>query len=113
MSERITGTVKWFNNAKGYGFVTTPDGKDVFVHHSGIVGDGFHTLDENESVEFEVEDTDRGPQAVRVKRLGGGTPSRSRGGFGGGERGGDRGGDRGGFGGCRPWWLWRRRPRPW
>jgi len=62
----IRGTVKWFNDAKGYGFITQTDGEDIFVHFSGIVGDGFRTLAEGESVEFEVRDTDRGPQATNV-----------------------------------------------
>jgi cold shock protein len=62
----IRGTVKWFNDAKGYGFITQSDGEDIFVHFSGIVGDGFRTLAEGESVEFEVRDTDRGPQATNV-----------------------------------------------
>jgi cold shock protein len=62
----IRGTVKWFNDAKGYGFITQTDGEDIFVHFSGIVGDGFRTLAEGEAVEFEVRDTDRGPQATNV-----------------------------------------------
>jgi cold shock protein len=62
------GTVKWFNDAKGYGFITQPNGEDIFVHFSGIVGDGFRTLAEGEEVEFEVRDTDRGPQAMNVLR---------------------------------------------
>lgn len=62
----IRGTVKWFNDAKGYGFITQTDGEDIFVHFSGIVGDGFRTLAEGESVEFELRDTDRGPQATNV-----------------------------------------------
>lgn len=62
----IRGTVKWFNDAKGYGFITQMDGEDIFVHFSGIVGDGFRTLAEGEAVEFEVRDTDRGPQATNV-----------------------------------------------
>lgn len=62
----IRGTVKWFNDAKGYGFITQSDGEDIFVHFSGIVGDGFRTLAEGEAVEFEVRDTDRGPQATNV-----------------------------------------------
>jgi CspA family cold shock protein len=62
-----TGTVKWFNEAKGYGFISPADGgKDVFVHFSAIQGDGFKTLAEGQSVEFEVEDGPKGPQASNV-----------------------------------------------
>ena len=64
----IRGTVKWFNDAKGYGFITQSNGDDIFVHFSGIVGEGFRTLAEGEEVEFEVRDTDRGPQAMNVNR---------------------------------------------
>lgn len=60
------GTVKWFNNSKGYGFITDEDGKDVFVHFSGIVGDGFKSLDEGAAVEFNVTEGAKGPQAVDV-----------------------------------------------
>jgi len=69
MAERITGTVKWFNQSKGYGFIS-PDsgGDDVFVHYSAIEGQGFRNLEENERVEFEVEQASRGPQAARVTR---------------------------------------------
>lgn len=62
----VKGTVKWFNAQKGYGFITTEDGADVFVHFSGIVTDGFKTLDEGQVVTFEVTDGARGPQAVNV-----------------------------------------------
>ncbi|MCE5327515.1 MAG: cold-shock protein [Planctomycetaceae bacterium] len=62
-----SGTVKWFNNTKGYGFITTEEGKDVFVHYNDIVGDGFKTLDEGQGVEFEVEEGSKGPKAVNVK----------------------------------------------
>ena len=58
------GTVKWFNAEKGYGFITREDGSDVFVHFSAIQGDGYKTLEEGQAVTFEVEDSDRGPQAV-------------------------------------------------
>jgi cold shock protein len=62
-----TGTVKWFNEAKGYGFITPADGsKDIFVHFSAIQGEGFRTLNEGQEVSFEVEQSPRGPQAVRV-----------------------------------------------
>lgn len=64
----MTGTVKWFNSEKGFGFITTEDGNDVFVHYSNIVSDSFKTLDENEAVTFEVEETDRGLQAINVQR---------------------------------------------
>ena len=66
MSERITGTVKWFNASKGYGFISREDGKDVFVHFSAIQKQGFRTLDEGQQVEFAIEDTPRGPQAIDV-----------------------------------------------
>ncbi len=61
------GTVKWFSDQKGYGFISPEDGsKDVFVHHSSIQGDGFKSLREGESVEFEVTDGQKGPQATNV-----------------------------------------------
>lgn len=63
-----TGTVKWFNDDKGYGFITPEDGaKDLFVHHSGIVADGFRTLAEGSRVEYEAEAGDKGPKAVNVR----------------------------------------------
>jgi CspA family cold shock protein len=62
-----TGTVKWFNDAKGYGFIAPSDGgKDVFVHFSALQGDGFKTLAEGASVEFEIEEGPKGPQAQNV-----------------------------------------------
>ena len=62
-----TGTVKWFNETKGFGFITPQDGsKDVFVHFSAIQGDGFRTLAEGQTVTFEVEDSPKGPQATQV-----------------------------------------------
>ena len=64
----MKGTVKWFNDAKGYGFITQPGGEDVFVHFSAIVGDGFRTLSEGEEVEFDLQTTDRGLQAAKVIR---------------------------------------------
>ncbi len=60
------GTVKWFSTSKGYGFITRESGDDIFVHYSGIAGEGFRSLREGEPVEFEVEDTDKGPQATNV-----------------------------------------------
>ena len=63
------GTVKWFNNRKGYGFISDESGKDVFVHYTGLNMDGFKTLDEGQAVEFEVTEGEKGPQAVNVTRL--------------------------------------------
>jgi CspA family cold shock protein len=64
------GTVKWFSDQKGYGFVTPEDGsKDVFVHHSAIQGEGFKSLQEGQSVEFEVTQGPKGPQATNVVKL--------------------------------------------
>ena len=63
------GTVKWFNNQKGYGFITDEEGKDVFVHYSGLNMEGFKTLDEGQEVEFDVIEGTKGPQAVNVNRL--------------------------------------------
>jgi len=60
------GTVKWFNNQKGYGFICDEDKKDVFVHYSGILNDGFKTLEEGAEVEFEIQDGPKGPQAINV-----------------------------------------------
>ncbi len=60
------GKVKWFNQQKGFGFITADDGTDVFVHFSAIVGEGFKSLDEGQDVEFEVVDGPRGPQASNV-----------------------------------------------
>jgi len=62
------GTVKWFNDSKGYGFIQQPTGDDVFVHFSSITGDGFRTLAEGEEVEFELRDTEKGLQAADVSR---------------------------------------------
>ena len=64
----ITGTVKWFNDAKGFGFITPQDGsKDVFVHHSAIQGGGFKSLTEGQQVSFDVEQGPKGPSAVNVQ----------------------------------------------
>lgn len=62
------GTVKWFNETKGFGFITTEDGTDVFAHFSAIQGDGFKTLAEGESVTFDVEEGDKGPRAVNITK---------------------------------------------
>ena len=62
----MTGTVKWFNNQKGYGFISDQDGNDVFVHYSGLNMEGFKTLEEGAKDEFDVTDRQKGPQAVNV-----------------------------------------------
>ncbi len=64
-----TGTVKWFNNAKGYGFITPEEGADVFVHFSAIGGDGYKQLDEGQTVEFEVRQGPKGEEAVNVVKV--------------------------------------------
>ncbi|EHV0651824.1 cold-shock protein CspB [Listeria monocytogenes] len=64
-----TGTVKWFNREKGFGFIEVESGDDVFVHFSAIEGEGFKTLDEGQSVEFEIVEGQRGPQAEKVTKL--------------------------------------------
>ena len=64
-----TGTVKWFNGEKGYGFIETEEGSDVFVHFSAITGDGFKSLDEGQRVQFNVVQGNRGPQAENVVKL--------------------------------------------
>lgn len=66
MSERITGTVKWFNGGKGFGFITREGGPDVFVHYSALQGDGYKNLEEGQKVEFTVEQGPKGPQASNV-----------------------------------------------
>ncbi|MEA3507699.1 MAG: cold-shock protein [Synergistota bacterium] len=63
------GTVKWFNDAKGYGFLTTDEGSDVFVHFSAIEGEGFKSLTEGQAVSFEVTEGAKGPQAANVRKL--------------------------------------------
>ena len=68
--ERIRGSVKWFNNAKGYGFLGRDDGgADVFVHYSAIAGEGYKSLQENDRVEFEIVEGQKGPQAANVTKL--------------------------------------------
>ena len=101
---RETGTVKWFNSEKGFGFITRENGeKDVFVHHSAIQGGGFRTLNEGERVEFDVVQGQKGPAAENVTRLdapaGGGDGGGGGGGGYGGGRGGGGGGRGGGYGG--------------
>jgi len=65
----LKGKVKWFNNQKGYGFITKEDGSgDVFVHYSAVQGDGFKTLSEGDAVEFEVVESDKGPKAANVTK---------------------------------------------
>jgi cold shock protein len=100
---RESGTVKWFNPEKGYGFITRENGeKDVFVHQSAIQGGGFRTLNEGERVEFEVVQGQKGPAAENVVRLdapAGGEGGGSSSGGGGGGYGGGGGGRGGGYGG--------------
>jgi CspA family cold shock protein len=62
------GTVKWFNSTKGYGFITSEDGTDLFVHYSDIQGDGFRTLEEGQAVTFEVAEGPKGPKAANVRK---------------------------------------------
>lgn len=64
-----SGKVKWFNDSKGFGFISRESGPDVFVHHSSIQGEGFHTLDEDAAVEFDVVEGQKGPQAQNVFKL--------------------------------------------
>ena len=71
-SNRVpSGTVKWFNSEKGYGFIAQPDGDDVFVHHSAIQMNGYRTLEEGQAVDFELKDGPKGLQAVEVRPAGG------------------------------------------
>jgi CspA family cold shock protein len=69
MENRETGTVKWFNGQKGYGFITRDSGGDVFVHYSAIDGLGFRNLEEGDRVEFSVEEGQKGPAAANVRRM--------------------------------------------
>ncbi len=64
--ERIKGTVKWFNNAKGYGFIGREDGPDVFVHYTAITTEGFKSLQEGDQIDFEIAEGKKGPQAANV-----------------------------------------------
>lgn len=135
--ERATGTVKWFSSEKGFGFITREDGSDVFVHHSGITGNGFKSLAEGERVEFEILQEPKGLKAYNVVRMDAGEPvdderqpdfsgprgmergeGYGRGGYGGGyDRGGygggygERGYDRGGGGGWNRGSEYRGAPR--
>ena len=65
----VKGKVKWFNNQKGYGFITPENGNDVFVHYSAVQGDGYKTLDEGQPVEFEIVKGDKGEQATNVMKI--------------------------------------------
>ena len=65
-SDRETGTVKWFNNGKGYGFIERAEGEDIFVHFSAVLGEGFRSLEEGQRVEFSIEQGPKGLQAVSV-----------------------------------------------
>lgn len=69
MAERVTGTVKWFNATKGFGFIEQDEGEDVFVHYSAIVGEGYRSLEEGQRVEFVVVQGDKGPQAQDVTAI--------------------------------------------
>ncbi len=65
----MTGRIKWFNNSKGYGFIGRDDGADIFVHYSAITGDGYRTLQEGDTVEFEIVQGPKGPQASNVVKV--------------------------------------------
>ena len=65
----MRGTVKWFNNQKGYGFISDGEGKDVFVHYTGLNMEGFRTLDEGAGVEYDIVEGEKGPQAINVTKL--------------------------------------------
>jgi CspA family cold shock protein len=68
MADRVIGTVKWFNASKGYGFIAHEGGKDVFVHFSAIQTEGYRSLNEGDQVEFSIEESPKGPQAVNVTK---------------------------------------------
>ena len=67
--EMPTGRVKWFNDRKGFGFIVGEDGTEIFVHYSGIAGEGFRTLNDGDEVEYEIGQGDKGPQAQQVRRI--------------------------------------------
>jgi len=69
VKEMAQGTVKWFNDSKGFGFITSEDGSDVFVHHTSIQGNGFKTLAEGDKVSFDTEKGPKGPKAINVVKL--------------------------------------------
>jgi CspA family cold shock protein len=69
MGDREAGVVKWFNDKKGYGFISRQSGGDIFVHHSAIVADGFRSLKEGDQVEFEVKEDAKGKSAVEVRKV--------------------------------------------
>ena len=66
---KLKGTVKWFNNAKGFGFIGRDDGPDVFVHYSALIAEGYKSLQEGDNVEFEIVDGQKGPQAANVTKV--------------------------------------------
>jgi CspA family cold shock protein len=65
----VEGTIKWFNEKKGYGFIQQDNGQDIFVHYSSIEGDGFKTLSEGQRVKFEIEEGEKGPKAIHVTKI--------------------------------------------
>lgn len=68
-SMSVEGTIKWFNEKKGFGFIQQDNGPDIFVHYSSILGDGFKTLAEGQRVQFDIEDGNKGPKAINVTKL--------------------------------------------
>lgn len=69
MEETLTGKVKWFNSKKGFGFITGDNGKDYFLHYSNIEMEGYKSLNENDKIQFQVEKTDKGEKAIKVKKI--------------------------------------------